>query len=150
MNIQTEQIFEFKNIISRSDKFTAHKFQEVLMDTAKEFRDYMINNGETIITTTKAVEIVDNEQVLDVEILIPVSYRIPCSEPYVFKDKIMIFNALYSREDDITRLQDTMNQMNQYIIDNKLQPITSAYLIQSKQNNKMITDIYIGVNPNIL
>lgn len=150
MNIQTERIFEIKNIISRSDKFTAHKFQEVLMDTAKEFKDYMINNGEIIITTTKAVEIVNNEQVLDVEILIPVSYRIPCSEPYVFKEKIKIDNALYFREDDITKLQDTMNKMNQYILDNRLQPITSAYLVQTKQDNKMITDIYIGINPNIL
>lgn len=150
MNILLEQTYEIKNIVSRSDKFTAHKFQEVLMETAREFKDYTINNGETIITTTKAVEIVDNEQVLDVEILIPVGYRISCSEPYVFKEKIKIANALYIREDDIAKLQDTMNYMNQYILDNKLQPITSAYLVQTKQDNKMIADIYIGINPNIL
>ncbi|MDD4113276.1 MAG: hypothetical protein PHC56_09650 [Herbinix sp.] len=120
------------------------------MESARQFKDYMINNGETIITTTKAVEIVDSEQILDVEILLPVSYRIPCNEPFVFKEKIKIVNALYVREDDITKLQDTMNYMNKYILDNKLQPITSAYLVQSKQDNKMITDIYIGINPNVL
>lgn len=150
MEIVNGQGFEINNIISRSDKLTSHKFQEVLMETARQFKDYMINNVETIITSTKAVEIVDNEQILDVEILIPVSYRIPCSEPYVFKEKIKIDNALYFREDDITKLQDTMNKMNQYILDNRLQPITSAYLVQTKQDNKMITDIYIGINPNIL
>ena len=84
------------------------------------------------------------------EILIPVSYRIPCNEPYEFKERIKIVNAIYVAEDDITKLQDTMNQMNQYIFDNKLQPITSAYLVQTKQDNKMITGIYIGINPNIL
>lgn len=150
MNILSEQTYEIKNIISRSDRFTVHKFQEVLVEMARGFKDYAINNGDTIITTTKAVEGVDNEQILDVEILLPVNYRIPCSEPYVFKEKIKIANALYTREDDITKLQDTMNYMNQYILDNKLQPITSAYLVQLKQDNKMITDIYIGINPNIL
>lgn len=150
MNVLLEQTYEIENIISRSGKFSAAKFQEILMESAQKFKDYVANNGETIITTTKAVEIIDKQQILDVEILIPVSYRIPCSEPYVFKEKIKIDNALYFREDDITKLQDTMNKMNQYILDNRLQPITSAYLVQTKQDNKMITDIYIGINPNIL
>lgn len=150
MNILSEQSYEINNIISRSGKFTATRFQGILMETAQKFKDFVANNGETIITTTKAVEIVDSEQILDVEILLPVSYRIPCSEPYVFKEKIKIDNALYFREDDITKLQDAMNKMNQYILDNRLQPITSAYLVQTKQDNKMITDIYIGINPNIL
>lgn len=150
MNILSEQSYEINNIISRSGKFTTTRFQGILMETAQKFKDFVANNGETIITTTKAVEIVDSEQILDVEILLPVSYRIPCSEPYVFKEKIKIDNALYFREDDITKLQDAMNKMNQYILDNRLQPITSAYLVQTKQDNKMITDIYIGINPNIL
>lgn len=150
MNVLLEQTYEIENVISRSGKFSAAKFQEILMESAQKFKDYVANNCETIITTTKAVEVVDNEQILGVEILIPVSYRIPCSGTYVFKEKIKIDNALYIREDDISKLQDTMNQMNQYILDNKLQPITSAYLVQSKQDNKMVTDIYIGNNPNIL
>lgn len=36
------------------------------METAQNFKDFIANNGETIITTTKAVEVVDNEQILDV------------------------------------------------------------------------------------
>lgn len=150
MNILLNQTYEIKNVISRSGRLTMSKFQEALMETVKEFKDYTINNGETIITTTKAIEIVDNEQILDVEILLPVSYRIPCSDPYLYKEKIKIVNALYVREDDITKLQDTMNKMDQYILNNKLQPITSAYLVQTKQDNKIIADIYIGINPNIL
>jgi hypothetical protein len=148
MSILLEQTYETQNVISRSGKYTVAKFQELLFETAQKFKDYVVN--ETVITTTKAIETIDNEQILDVEILLPVNYRISCSEPYVFKSKIKIANALYVREDDVTKLQGTLNQMNQYIFENKLQPITSAYLVQSKENNKVITDIYIGINPNIL
>ena len=150
MNILIEQAYEIDNIISRSGKFTMVEFQGALMDTVKEFKEYATNKGESVITTTRSVEVVDNQQILDVEILFSVNYRVPCKEPYEFKKKIKIVNALYAREDDISKLQDTLNQINQYILDNKLQPITSAYLVQSKLNNKMITDIYIGMNPNIL
>jgi|LSQX01.1.fsa_nt_gb hypothetical protein len=37
MIIQLEQNFEIMNIISRSNKYTAHKFQEVLVEMAREF-----------------------------------------------------------------------------------------------------------------
>lgn len=150
MNISLEQPYEIENVISRSGKFNTVEFQGALMDTVKEFKEYANNNGESVITTTRSVEVVENEQILDVEILFPVKYKVPCKEPYEFKNKIRIVNALYVREDDISKLQDTLNQINQYILNNKLQPITSAYLVQSKHDNKMITDIYIGINPNIL
>lgn len=150
MNILLEQSYEIENVISRSGKFTTAEFQGALMETVKEFKEYATNKGESVITTTRSVEVVDNQQILDVEILFPVNYKVTCKEPYEFKNKIKIANALYTKEDDISKLLDTLNQINQYILDNKLQPITSAYLVQSNQNNKAITDIYIGINPNIL
>lgn len=116
----------------------------------KSFKAYGVNNGESVITTTRAMEVVNNEQILDVEILLPVTYRIPCDAPYEFKKSIKIANALYARENDVSNLQNALNDVNQYILDYKLQPITSAYLVQSKQENMLVTDIYIGINPNIL
>ena len=41
------------------------------------YKDYAANNGEYVITTTKSLEVVNGEQIMDVEILLPVSY--PCT-----------------------------------------------------------------------
>jgi|GEM_PF-2395209 len=51
-------------------------------------------------------------------------------------------------------LMETAQKFKDYIANNgennNLQPITLVYLVQSKQNNRVITDIYIGISPNIL
>lgn len=150
MNILLGQTYEIKNLISRKGKFSEGEFQDALIEIKKESRKYRVKSDETIITTTKSVELVDNVQILDVEILFPVNSRIPCSEMFMLKEKIKIVNALHVRESNIANLNNTMNQINEYILDNKLQPITTAYLVQIKQDNNIVTDIYIGINPNII
>lgn len=150
MEMIQNQTYEIDNLVTHSGRFTVADFQRTLLNITNSYKDYSISNGEYVITTTRAIEVVNGEQVLDVEILFPISYRIPIEEPYVFKSKIKITNALYQKVTDITQLQDVLNQMNQYILDNKLQPITSAYLVQTKQEDKPCIEIYIGINPNIL
>jgi len=50
------------------------------------------------------------------------------------------------RTTDVNKLQDAINMINQYIIDQKLQPITSTYLVQTKKENLLCIEIYIGIN----
>lgn len=150
MNIILNQSFEIDNLITQSGQFTIIDFQKALMNISKEYKDYVLNNGEYIITTTRSIEIIDGEQLMDTEILLPANCRIQVEKPYIFKNKIKIANALYSKVEDIAKLQDKLNEVNQYVIDNKFQPITSAYLVQTKQENKPIIEIYVGLNPNIL
>lgn len=150
MDIVQEKSFEINNLISRSGKFTALEFQKALVEMVNAFKNFSRANGDYVITTTKSLEARNGEQVLDVEILIPVNYRIPVEEPYVFKNEIKLTNCLYAMETDVSRLQDTLNKINQYIIDQKLLPITSAYLVQTKQDNQPCIAIYVGINPNIL
>ncbi len=150
MEITKEQSFEMNNLISKSGKFKVMEFQKALMEMVNAYKDFAVGNGEYMITTTKAIEVVDGEQVMDVEILMPVSYRMPVEEPYVFKNKLKLNHALYAKVTDITKLQDTMNEVNQYILEQKLQPLTSAYLIQTKQENQPCIELYIGINPNVL
>lgn len=150
MDIIQGKNYEINNLISKSGKFTAIEFQNTLINMANVYKNFSIANGDYIITSTKALEVVNGEQILDVEILMPVTYRMPVEETYTFKSKLKLTNALYKKVIDITKLQDTLNMMNQYIIEKKLQPITSAYLIQTKQNNQPCIEIYIGINPNIL
>jgi len=150
MNIIQDQSYEISNLVAQSGRFTVTEFQKALMVMVNSYKDYSINNGEYMITTTKSLEIINGEQIMDVEFLIPVSYRIPVEEPYTFKSKLRLSNALYAKVSDITQLQDTLNMVNQYIIEHMLQPITSAYLVQTKQDNQLCVEVYIGINPNII
>lgn len=150
MEIIQNQNYEISNLVTQAGKFSVVEFQKALMNMANSFKDYAINNAEHVITTTKSLEVINGEQIMDVEILLPVSYRIPVEEPYQFKSKVRIGNALYAKVTDVTQLQDTLTQMNQYILTNQFQPITSAYLVQTKQDNRPCIEIYIGINPNII
>lgn len=150
MNILLGQTYEMENLISREGIFSEDKFQDAIIEMKKQIKKYGVKNNKTIITTTKSVELLDNEQMLDVEILIPLNSRTPCSEMFTFKEKVKIVNALHVREYNIASLNNTMNQINNHISDHKLQPITTAYLVQMKQMDNIVTDIYIGINPNII
>lgn len=150
MEIIQEQTYEINNLVTKSGKYKVSEFQKALVDMVNTFKDFSIANGDYMITATKAVEVIDGEQVMDIELLMPVSYRMPVDEPYAFKNKLKLTNALYIKLTDITKLQDTLNMMNQHIIDQKLQPVTAAYLVQTKQENQPCVEVYIGINPNVL
>ena len=53
-------------------------------------------------------------------------------------------------------MQNTYNELNQFIQSNNLQPITSAYNVAVTEVNdpsklkEAVIDIYIGFNPNII
>ncbi len=97
---------------------------------------------------------VDGEYI-DIEIMLPIDKSIGIIDRYYYKDKIEIVNAvLASYTGHPGKLQEVCNILNQYIIDNKLQPITVGYNITKMvdplnlENTKI--DIYVGINPNIL
>ena len=51
-------------------------------------------------------------------------------------------------------LQNACNELNQYIMENKLQPITVGYNVTKKVDPLNIDnteiDVYVGISPNIL
>ena len=150
MNILLNKELEVNNLVSQSGKFSTDEFQKVIQDMIIKYKDYADSSKECIITTTRAMEILEGKQILDVEVLLPISYRIPVEQPYVFKEKIKITNALYAKGEHIEKLNEAMNEVNQYILSNELQPVTSAYIVQTKQGDKPISEIYIGISPNLL
>lgn len=150
MEVILNQSYEMNNLVSLTGSFNVTQFQKEIINIVNSFKDYAVNNGEYIITTTKSVQIVEGEQILEVEALLPVNYRIPVAEPYSYKNKIKIVNALYMKIDDVAKLQAALEYVNQYILEQRILPITSAYLVQTAQEGKPCTEIYIGINPNSL
>ena len=150
MNILLNKEIEISNLVSQIGKFSTDELQKVIQNMIMEHKKYVDSSKEYIITTTKAIEIVEEKQILDVEVLLPISYRISVDKPYIFKEAIKITNALYTKVEQVEKLNEAMNEVNQYILSNGLQPITSAYIVQTKQEDKHTFEIYTGLNPNIL
>ena len=116
-----------------------------------------LKNVGPIITSTFSVENVDGEQLLDMEILVPVDKEIETSGEYQFKKKFQLVNAVYARhEGNPNLLQETYSELMGYIQKNNLLQITTAYNVNVKDPtsaddlDNMIIDVYIGVSPNVL
>jgi hypothetical protein len=150
MEIMLQKNFEISNLVLLSGRFSPNEFQEAVKNIVSSHKNYAVNNGEYIITTTKSIEVVNGEQILDVEVLLPVLNNLPIEPPFKYKESIKITNALYTEVENIMELQDAMNEVNRYIVNNQLQPITTAYLVQKNKDKKPNVEIYIGLNPNIV
>ena len=108
-------------------------------------------NG-TIVTATNAIEMRDGENVMDIEILIPLDKEIKVSEEYKFIPKFEISNALKIRiEGNSSQWQTAMQTLSEYMKKYKLQPTTPALMVTVKaattplEIEEMITEIYVGV-----
>lgn len=150
MNILLNQSLDMSNLVRQSGRFSTNEYRKLIQDMVMNYKDYADSSKECIITTTKAMEVVEGKQILDVEVLLPISYRITVETPYVFMEKFNITNALYTKVEQAEKLNEAMNEVNQYIISNGLQPITSVYVVQTKQEDKPMFELYIGLDPNVL
>ena len=87
--------------------------------------------------------------------LIPIDKSIDSTDKFVFKNQIKIVNAVVATyKGHPVGLQDACIQLNQYIMEHRLQPITVGYNVTKKtdilspENTEI--DVYVGINPNIL
>ena len=83
----------------------------------------------TPITATYGVE----GNTIDMEFLMPIDRSIASTDRFVFKNQIKIVNAVVAcYKGHPMGLQEACNQLNQYIVEHKLQPITVGYNVTKK------------------
>lgn len=148
--IELEQKFEIENIITRRRDVNVYEFQNSIIKMINDYSKYLTNNDIYAITSTHSVKMVNGEQILDTEIIIPISEERVLEETDIFKPKLKIANALHKRVEDVTKLQDALQEINNYLSSNEIQQITSGYLVQKNNYNghEISIDIYVGLNPN--
>jgi effector-binding domain-containing protein len=150
----TEQ--KFKNLLSLRKKMTQQDLQTEIIKIQKYLQIKSLNKIGPLITATFAVDQAITP-VMDMEILIPIDKEFLSEGEYKFKKEFHMINALkIEHHGNPIQLQNTYNELNKYILENNLQPITAAYNVTvrdamdiSEIDNVQI-DIYIGINPNIL
>ena len=155
--VQVNKELKAENLLSLRKKMTMAKIQEEMKALEVYLTENKIEKNGSVITTTYSVEVINNEQVLDMEVLVPIITKDNMDYKYELKKEFYLTKAVYKKHiGNPNTIQDSYNQMNSYIVENKLIPITTGYNVNIKDLTKvssigeMEVDIYIGVNPNKL
>lgn len=150
--ILNNQELELDNLLSFRGKVSNEQLQQVNQEMEQLIKSVEAKKNGYPITATYGVE----ETILDIEILIPVNKRIECNNTqFVFKDKLKIVNAVKSvHKGNPATLQDTCNELNQYMMAHQMVPITVGYNVTKKVDmldiNQSEIEVYVGISPNIL
>ena len=149
--IKTNQNLELENLMSFLGQVRQSELEHIGKDLEEKIRQAGAEKVGYPISATYAVE----GEMIDVEILVPINRRLHNIGNYVFKEKLLITNALQAmHRGNPVGLQQTCNQLNQYIIEQKLVPITVGYNVTRRvdmlnvENTEI--DVFVGINPNIL
>ena len=151
LEIKENQELNVTNVLSYRGKVKQSEIENI----GKEMECYIQNAGAkrvcNPITATYAFE----EDEIDLELLIPIDTIIGSTDRFVFKNQIKIVNAVVAfYKGHPMGLQDACNQLNQYIMEHSLQPITVGYNVTKKTDmlnpGNTEIDVYVGISPNIL
>ncbi|MBQ4523700.1 MAG: AraC family transcriptional regulator [Lachnospiraceae bacterium] len=151
LEIKENQELNVVNVLSYRGKVR----QAELENVGKEMESYIQNVGAKRVgnptTATYAVE----GDTIDIELLMPIDKSIDSTDKFVYKKQIKIVNAVVAcYKGHPMGLQEACNQLNQYIMERKLQPITVGYNVTKKTDmlspEDTEIDVYVGISPNIL
>jgi hypothetical protein len=130
--------------------------QEEMPIHLKRLQDYITLQGArkvgSIVTVTYGIE----NGNIDEEIYIPIDKEIPSQGDIIYKPELLLTNCLKTtHKGNPQLLQKTMEELNQFIVSNKLMPISAGFNVTIKE----ITDpaemelfeveTYVSISPNI-
>jgi effector-binding domain-containing protein len=146
-----------ENVLSLRKKIAQSEINNEMIKIGKWLNDNGLKKSGPVVTATFAVETVNSQQILDMEILIPIDKPFESSGEYQLKKVFHLVNAVYAQhKSNPASLQNTYNEMIAHMQDNKLQQITAAYNVNVSEMqlgqslDEMIVDVYIGINPSVL
>lgn len=157
MNLTNEikEGVEFKqyNLVSCRKKMFA---QEIVDEIAK-LGDFLSERGVSregpLISATHGLEMVDGQQKIDFEFMVPVNRQINLPNQYSFKSTFHLVNAIHRRYiGEPAGLKMVYEDILNYLQTKKLVQITPFYNVEYNKvtlEHKSI-DVYIGINPSIL
>lgn len=149
--IKVNQELEINNVLCFRGKVKQNELDKLGNNMVAKINEVGAMKAGNPITATFGIE----GDYLDVEILQPIDRNTGNIGDYRFKEKIKIVNAVVaSYKGNPIGLQGVCNELNQYIIEKQLQPITVGYNVTKYINPINIEDteidVYVGISPNIL
>ena len=151
LEIRENQELKYDNVLSFRGKLKQTELEQICRDMESKASGAGARKVANPITAIFGVE----NDLLDTELLIPLDKPVPCMDRYVFKDKFKIVNAVEAQyKGHPAGLQGACNELNGYISNKKMQPITVGYNVTRHMDPIHIENtevsVYVGVSPNIL
>ncbi|HCR72839.1 MAG TPA: AraC family transcriptional regulator [Ruminococcus sp.] len=154
MEIQTNQLYEMKNVISYRAKMTQQEVNDVMNRMGTFIQEKGLNKSGCVTTTTFNIE---STGAMDIEILCPVDKVCDVPQGFIFKPEFRLSNAAkITHKGNPANMQESVNKLIGYLNKNKLTPVTSLYNVTVNEPitpmdiDNMVVDMYIGVTDNIL
>ncbi len=147
-----------ENLISKQSKIAQNEIES----TMQSLRTFCIENDLNVLSITTVTFAMEKDstgnQILDLEILVNIENNyLPSSLPqgFVKKEKLLITNALFTHYEGLKQgMINSLNEIQTYIVQNKIQAITPAYSVShnpfNQNTNNIDLDIYVGANPNVM
>ena len=152
--ILQNQIFEMIHVLSRRGKFSENEIQIEIQKINELLKEKRAEQTGGVVTATFEI---DRSGIMDIEILVPLNKEISVPSGYTFKPVFKLTNAVKIRhEGNPSLLQESADELNAYMQNNNLTPITVGYniMINDVKNQQdaenIVVEIYVGINPNIL
>ncbi|MBM7615048.1 DUF5085 family protein [Alkaliphilus hydrothermalis] len=128
INIETGKELKLENVLSLRKKMTEMDVHQEMVKIGKFIEDNGIVKTGPVITATFTVEQANGQQLLDMEILVPINKKIGNIGGYKTKDIFHLVNAIYARHHgNPNLLQNVYQEMIGYMQRNNLQQITPGY-----------------------
>ena len=151
LEIKKNQELNVANVLSYRGKVKQVELENIV----KDMENYIVKAGAKRIGNTVTATYAFEVDVVDIELLMPIDKSIESADKFVFKNQIKIVNAVVaSYKGHAMGLQEACNQLNKYMMEHALQPITVGYNVTKKtdmlnpENTEI--DVYVGISPNIL
>lgn len=151
IEIKQKQVLEVHNVLSFRGKIKSAELESIGKDMELKAKGAGAKKVGNPITATFGIE----GDILDIELLMPLDREIESLNAYSFKEKFKLVNALVGvYKGNPIGLQKACDELNQYMIDNQMQPITVGYNVTEYVDptdigNTQIS-VYVGISPNIL
>jgi len=151
IEIKEKQELKVEKLLSFRGKVSQAELEAVSKDMQNVIATQGAKQVGSAITATFAME----NGMLDIEILVPVDKPMESVGRYSYKEQLHLVNAVVAvYRGHPVGLQETVEKLNQYMLDNQLQPITVGYNVTKRmdmlapENTEL--EVYVGINPNIL
>ena len=152
MEINQEEIYLVEQVITYMGKVNNKLLNNVMEQLFSAINDAGLKINGSTITAIHSIENDCGDQIIDIEIIVPINGVMTSTDEFVYRDRFEINNALMFRHIGNPQTMNTeMQEFNQYIKNNNFKPVTPFYNVTVRsasspsEIDNIIMDIYVGV-----